>query len=158
MSTVVWDDDRGRAEVDLSTEAADALGELFAFFGQWARRQAAGSGATLPRLRLLYQLHCEGPRKMVELADELGVSARNVTALVDGLEAEGLVRRVPHPTDRRVTMIEMTGRADDAAARFLAYRASVAALLDELSEADRRALIRISRRLVGRLEAASAER
>ena len=91
---------------------------------------------------------------MVDLADELGVTPRNVTALVDGLEAEGLVRRVAHPTDRRVTMIEMTGLADEAAEQFEAYQASVAELLAGLSQSDRRALIRISRRIVGRLEPA----
>ncbi len=148
MSTV----NEPTVESELSLAAAEALSELLAGFSQWARRIAAGSGASLPRLRLLYQLHCEGPQKMVELADELGVTARSVTALVDGLEAEGLVRRTAHPTDRRVTMIEMTGRADDVAGQFEVYQASVAHLLEGLSEADRRALIRISRQVVARIE------
>ena len=147
-------DDDSSAERDVAVAAADALAELLAVFGQWARRRATGSCASVPRLRLLYQLHCEGPQKMVDLADELGVTPRNVTALVDGLEAEGLVRRVAHPTDRRVTMIEMTGLADEAAEQFEAYQASVAELLAGLSQSDRRALIRISRRIVGRLEPA----
>ena len=37
----------------------------------------------------------------------------SVTNAVDRLEAQGLVRRTPHPSDRRATLVEMTddGRA-----------------------------------------------
>jgi DNA-binding MarR family transcriptional regulator len=59
-------------------------------------------------MKLLGALHGGGPKIMSELGEELGVTARNVTALVDGLEGEGLVRRVPHATDRRATVIELT--------------------------------------------------
>jgi DNA-binding MarR family transcriptional regulator len=45
---------------------------------------------------------------MRTLADELDLSPRNMTALVDGLEIDALVARRPHPTDRRATMIELT--------------------------------------------------
>jgi DNA-binding MarR family transcriptional regulator len=42
-----------------------------------------------------------------------------MTALVDGLEAEGLVVRRPHPTDRRATMVEVTTDGDAAAEAIL---------------------------------------
>jgi DNA-binding MarR family transcriptional regulator len=47
---------------------------------------------------------------MTSISDELGVTRPNVTALVDALEEEGLVRRKPRPTDRRATVIEMSGQ------------------------------------------------
>src|SRR3990170_8366073 len=91
---------------------ADVLVEFVQTFDTWSRRVAvANARESVPRLRLLYELHCNGPRKMADLADRLGVTPRNVTALVDGLEAESLVRRAPHPTDRRITMVELTGGA-----------------------------------------------
>ena len=31
-----------------------------------------------------------------------------MTNIVDRLQADGLVRRVPHPTDRRATLVEIT--------------------------------------------------
>jgi DNA-binding MarR family transcriptional regulator len=74
---------------------------------RWIDAQAA-EGLTLPRLLLVERLDCKGPAMMRTLADELGLSPRNMTALVDSLEAEGLVRRKPHPTDRRATVIELT--------------------------------------------------
>src|SRR5450830_1968788 len=71
-------------------------------FERWTHRKAIVAGASVPRLRLLYSVHCNGPRKMADLAEELTVTPRNVTALVDALEADALVRRIPHSTDRRV--------------------------------------------------------
>ena len=62
-------------------------------------------GFTYPRLRVLEALHCQGPAKMKSLADALGLSARNMTAVADSLESEGLLRRVAHPTDRRATLL-----------------------------------------------------
>ena len=68
----------------------------------------ASDGLTYPRLRVLEELHCHGPAKLRSLADLVGMSARNLTALADGLEAEGFARRIDHPTDRRVTLLELT--------------------------------------------------
>lgn len=88
------------------------LARAFASFGpayyKWLQTCFAASGISFPRMKLLGVLHKSGPQIMSELSNELGVTARNVTALVDGLEGEGLVRRVPHATDRRATVIELT--------------------------------------------------
>jgi DNA-binding MarR family transcriptional regulator len=81
---------------------------------RWLDTQAS-DGLTLPRLRLLERLGCKGPAMMRTLADELGLSPRNMTALVDSLEDEGLVRRRPHPTDRRATVVELTESGDAVA-------------------------------------------
>src|SRR5688500_15195437 len=91
---------------------ADVLVDFVRAFDTWSRRAAlANARESVPRLRLLYELHCNGPRKMADLAAGLGVTPRNITALVDGLEVEDLVRRVAHPSDRRITMVELTGGA-----------------------------------------------
>src|SRR6266496_167335 len=88
---------------------ADATMAFVRSFDAWMKRASvANAGESVARLRLLNELHCNGPQKMADLADTLGVTPRNVTALVDALEAESQVRRAAHPTDRRVTMIEIT--------------------------------------------------
>jgi len=43
-----------------------------------------------------------------EIARWLGVTPRNVTGLVDGLEALGLAERLPDPTDRRAVIARLT--------------------------------------------------
>jgi DNA-binding MarR family transcriptional regulator len=48
-----------------------------------------------------------------ELRDLLHLPAQTITGVLDQLEAAGLVRRSPHPSDRRSTLVELTrdGRA-----------------------------------------------
>ncbi|MGW5360994.1 MarR family winged helix-turn-helix transcriptional regulator [Actinopolymorpha pittospori] len=70
-------------------------------------------------------------RAQAEVAHLLGVDRTTMVALVDDLEARGLVRRRPHRDDRRKNVVELTAagrdiarrgarRIDDAERRFLA--------------------------------------
>jgi DNA-binding MarR family transcriptional regulator len=138
---------RSVAVVAGEATASGALGlQTAAFvdeFERWAHRKAIEAGASVPRLRLLYSIHCNGPRKMADLAEELTVTPRNVTALVDGLEADGLVRRVPHSTDRRITLVELTCNSERVEKQFGAYQSSLADLFSGLTEDDQRELARM---------------
>jgi DNA-binding MarR family transcriptional regulator len=64
---------------------------------------------TLPRFDLMAQLerHRDG-LKMNELSRLLMVTGGNITAIVDQLEAEGLVERLDHAGDRRAFRIRLT--------------------------------------------------
>ena len=124
------------------------LVDEFAAFGplylKWVRSRLQDGGMTYARMRLLGALHCKGPQIMSSISDELGVTRRNVTALVDALEEEGLVRRKPHSTDRRATVIEMTEGGEQTMDRLYdEHRAAVAGLFEGLDEKDRRELTRM---------------
>ena len=43
-----------------------------------------------------------------ELADALGITTSSVTSLIDRMERSGLVKRQPHPRDRRRTVVQLT--------------------------------------------------
>lgn len=49
-----------------------------------------------------------GPRTPSEIADRLQITTASVTELVDRLERDGLVTRIPHPTDRRKLLVTLT--------------------------------------------------
>jgi DNA-binding MarR family transcriptional regulator len=49
-----------------------------------------------------------GQLPMRVMGDRLQLHPTSVTNIVDRLQADGLVRRVPHPTDRRATIVEIT--------------------------------------------------
>ncbi|HET6950350.1 MAG TPA: MarR family transcriptional regulator [Acidimicrobiales bacterium] len=105
---------------------------------RWIDQQAA-DGLTLPRLRLVERLHCQGPAMMRTLADELELSPRNMTALVDSLERDGLVRRVPHPRDRRAIMVELTTSGNAAAEGVLdPQMAAMSCLFTDLTDDEQR--------------------
>jgi DNA-binding MarR family transcriptional regulator len=49
-----------------------------------------------------------GSLPMRVMGERLQLHPTSVTNIVDRLEADGLVRRNPHPTDRRTTLVEIT--------------------------------------------------
>jgi DNA-binding MarR family transcriptional regulator len=124
-------------------------------FERWTHRKAIEAGASVPRLRLLYFIHCNGPQKMADLADELAVTPRNVTALVDGLEADGLVRRAAHSTDRRVTLVQLACNSEGVERQFGAYQSSLADLFSVLTEDDQREFARMLSTLGERMGASA---
>jgi DNA-binding MarR family transcriptional regulator len=66
---------------------------------------------TLPRFDLLAQLEREyDGLTMGELSQRLMVTGANVTGITDQLETEGLVKRAPHPADRRAFAVQLTPR------------------------------------------------
>jgi len=66
-------------------------------------------GLTFPRYELLIHLYFnDGQLPMAQLGRRLQVHQTSVTGLVDKLEGQGLVRRVPHPGDRRSTLAQAT--------------------------------------------------
>ena len=121
-------------------------------FQKWVDARPAG-GLPYSRLCVLEALHCQGPAKMKTLADALGLSARNMTAVADSLEEEGLLRRVAHPSDRRATLLELTDEGLAAAEESLAPRlAEISRLFDELSPTARNDLRRSLTTLVAAME------
>jgi DNA-binding MarR family transcriptional regulator len=64
---------------------------------------------TLARFDVLAQLDAaSGALSMGELSARLMVTNGNVTGLIAGMADEGLVSRLPHPTDGRSTLISLT--------------------------------------------------
>ncbi len=77
-------------------------------------------GLTFPRYEALMLLSFtrRGSLPVGKMGDRLQVHRTSVTNIVGKLEADGLVRRMAHPQDRRTTLVEITpaGRRLAAAA------------------------------------------
>jgi DNA-binding MarR family transcriptional regulator len=85
---------------------------------QAAERNLDAAGLSWAKLRLLMHLgkqeHVTGSGLLPsELSRMQNISRNTVSALINGLEAEGLVTREPHSSDRRKLVIRLTpqGRA-----------------------------------------------
>jgi DNA-binding MarR family transcriptional regulator len=89
-------------------------------------------------------------RSQRELGEVLDIDPSAVVAVVDDLERAGLVRREPHPEDRRTRLIVAT---DEGRARYREAAELAAAVDDELLgdlDADERAtLVRLLARVAG---------
>ncbi|RCG33169.1 MarR family transcriptional regulator [Sphaerisporangium album] len=73
-------------------------------------------GLSLARTKVLQVLDRAGPLSQAALASELGFAARSVSQAVEALEHEGLVKREPHPDDRRARLVLLTAEGSAALA------------------------------------------
>jgi DNA-binding MarR family transcriptional regulator len=69
-------------------------------------------GLTFPRYEALMLLHLSrrGSLPLGKIGERLQVHRTSVTNTIDGLEKLGLVRRVPHESDRRAVLAEIQGK------------------------------------------------
>jgi DNA-binding MarR family transcriptional regulator len=124
MSDLVLDHERRR-------EVAEALGISF------------GRARTIRRL-------ARRPMSMGELAAALGIDPPNATVVVNDLEALGLVRRQPHPTDRRARLVDVTPEGAELARRADEILGTPPPALSALEAGDLETLRRILRGLRAR--------
>jgi DNA-binding MarR family transcriptional regulator len=106
-------------------------------------------GLTPPQLFALRSLDPEQPVPMRALAQALHCDSSNVTGLVDGLAAQGLVERREAEHDRRVRMLVVTERGADVRARVDEALQEVPEPLAALEPEDQLALRDILRRALG---------
>ncbi|MQY06085.1 MarR family winged helix-turn-helix transcriptional regulator [Actinomadura macrotermitis] len=97
----------GEGDALLGLEAGAAVRTAHRAVEHMRAHGSEGRGLSSGALDLLLRLS-GGAGSVGELAQAAGVSSRNVTGLVDTLEREGLVRRVPDQRDRRSVLVEIT--------------------------------------------------
>lgn len=102
-------------------------------------------GISEGRLRVLATLLSrDAALTHTELAELAGVTKGTITGLVDGLEGDGLVRRVAEAADARVRRVELTRRGRALLDRVLpGHLAGLSACMAGLSRAERRQLARL---------------
>jgi DNA-binding MarR family transcriptional regulator len=107
------------------------------------------TGLSVAKLGALRHLaEANEPLPLGQLAERIACVKSNVTQLVDRLEADHLVRRVPDPSDRRSIRAEITpeGRARYEAG-MAAYHSAEDVLVSELELTDRDQLQNLLSRL-----------
>lgn len=97
---------------------------------------------------LVLLLHSrQGVLPLGKMGQRLMIHPTSVTNIIDRLEQQGLVRRLPHPTDGRTTLAELTDEGRSLAGQATLAVNRVAFGLGGLSTGDLRHLMRIIRKL-----------
>jgi DNA-binding MarR family transcriptional regulator len=106
-------------------------------------------GLTFPRYEALMLLSFTraGTLPLGKIGERLQVHRTSVTNIVDKLEADGLVRRVPHEADRRATLAEITEAGRETAARATAALNDAAFGIDALGNDEQEAVTALLRAL-----------
>jgi len=89
----------------------------------------------------------KGSLPLGKMGQRLMIHPTSVTNIIDRLEAQQLVRRIPHPTDGRTTLAEITDEGRRLAEQATRAVNGVAFGLGALSDQDLRHLMRIIRKL-----------
>jgi len=130
-------------------EAWALMGQLFWEVRPRMIRVAGEFGLTPPQLFALKTLDPDEPVPMRALATALHCDSSNVTGLVDGLAAQGLVERREAEHDRRVRMLVVTDRGKEVRARLIEVMSEVPVGLASLGDDDQVALRDILQRALG---------
>ena len=145
---------------DLSTRTMKPMSDredLGALFTRVSRRLIeaerpllAARGLTMWEYVALNRL-ARGPApRQLALAEAMGYDKTRLIALLDALEADGLITRDPDPRDRRARVVKLTAagrRRHDATVADI--RAMEETVLAELSAAERETLLAVLARLAG---------
>ena len=93
--------------------AVAALRELILAGEKYRQVASAYLRVDVGEAQAISYLYSRGPMGQSELGALLGFNTSSITALVHRLERDHIARRLPHPTDRRRTRVELTdhGRA-----------------------------------------------
>ena len=104
-------------------------------FGKLTEKHIQTFGLTEPQFGVLECLGHVGPLTLGELSRKQLVSGGNMTCVVDNLEKEGLVERIPSKTDRRAITVQLTvkgkTRFDEIFVKHAEFVANTASILTE---------------------------
>lgn len=135
-------DESGRKPTaDLSREVWMLMSDLV-LDHQRRRQMSEAVGLSFSRTRAVRRV-AEKPMSMGDLAAALGIDRPNATVLVDELESQDLVRRRPHPTDRRAKLVEATRKGKTLARKANEILGTPPAALSSLGNEDLEALRRL---------------
>src|SRR5437660_6776387 len=112
---------------------------------------------TMAQFRALVMIRRFGRQSGRELAGRLRVTPGSLVPLVDRLEEQGYLRRVPDLQDRRTTWLELTPKAERLFERLWGMGAAkIAAAIAQLVPSDRAELRRLMNQVADRMESNAA--
>ena len=149
-----WRKERPDIDVDVMAMVARLL-VAAGLIGKRLDTQAAENGLDRGQGDVLFTLRRSGPPYRLSpsaLTDSLLVTSGTMTNRLDRLERAGLVARRPNPSDRRGIGVQLTEKGWELTEEMIGpHVASEAAMLEPLSERERRDLVRITQKLIDHL-------
>ncbi|MGI8559635.1 MAG: MarR family winged helix-turn-helix transcriptional regulator [Solirubrobacteraceae bacterium] len=103
--------------------------------------QARASGLGLLEYLILIRAADDDGVTACDAGRELGLNTSTMTGLADRLEQDKLIRRYPHPTDRRLLVLKATPRGRKAVERTLGPLLAQLIQLTETLEPDQRLIL-----------------
>jgi DNA-binding MarR family transcriptional regulator len=103
------EDHSGIAELD--ERIPFLLAQLGSYVSSDFQRRLAPIGADPRTYAVLLALASANGQSQRQLSERLGIHRNAMVTVVDNLEDQGLVKRLPHPADRRAVAVTLTAKA-----------------------------------------------
>lgn len=135
------------------SDGTEQIGRLIAGITRTLRaildQRLAPLGLSEARWQCLLHLSRAGtPLSQVELAEHMGITPPSLVKLLDRLEEDGWLERLPEPGDRRAKRIHLTARAREMAQHIEAEAALLRReLLEDISPAELQVFVAMLQRL-----------
>lgn len=112
-------------------------------FSRFFTRILTQAHLSLPQFALLSQLVNQNSMSMTEMGTRLHITKPAVTNLADRLEKNKFLKRLPHPSDRRISLLQIKPRGKKLVHRTQAESLSfLLKALNSLSVAERKTITR----------------
>src|SRR5437899_8780527 len=106
------------------------------------------SGVGLSDFAVMEMLLHKGPQPVNEIGRRIELTSGAITTAVDRLEAQGLVTREAHESDRRARIVRLTARGkEQAGSVFAGHKAVMDSAASGLAKTERAVLIELLRKL-----------
>ena len=133
-------------KADLALSLWVKLARASSIFSHLTAADIQTYGLTPPQFSVIETLGHLGPMKMGSFCSKLLTSGGNITVVIDNLEKDGLVERVPVPEDRRAITVQLTSKGEKLFSEIFAKHAQfvtkMASVLDEHEQMQLSALLK----------------
>ena len=122
-------------KADLALGMWVKLARASSIFGKLTNIDIQRYGLTPPQFSVIEALGHLGPMRMGGFCSKMLTSGGNITVVIDNLEKENLVERVPAPEDRRAITIRLTSKGEklfsDIFVKHAQFVTKIASVLNE---------------------------
>jgi DNA-binding MarR family transcriptional regulator len=141
-------DDRDAGIAALHQRIPFLLSQLGVYLAEDFVRRLEPFGVEPRAYAVLKALSEDNGRSQRELSTQLGIHRNVMVTIVDNLERDGLVKRMPHPADRRAFAVTLTDKARDLLPELDAQgSAQEDEITAALSDAERKAVLQYLQRM-----------
>lgn len=86
--------------------------EFYEKMSSWEHEVVRETGISLAQMHTIEIIGHSRNMRMKEIAQKMGITTGSLTVMIDRLEKNGLVQRLPHPDDRRSFRLALTAKGN----------------------------------------------
>ncbi len=134
----------GQKTIDINDELLKKISSITEKIKKIKIKYLLDSKLTIPQFSVLEVVQKKGSIPLKAIGDELNVTGANITCVIDNLEKENLIKRIPSRQDRRIILAELTNEGDQKVNQILpVFNTKIEELLNVFSAEEKENLLKL---------------